>query len=278
MTPDSNTWKRAEVKHVDEPFLTFGFGQSLRYAKDGLFLFGPLVDEQKPAEIRAGVVGTESGIDRYRRWVQKIGQFIPPGAQGAQHHTAFPGFEAIFKTSWSARPLAELKVSTTELERAIRISDRHERVFKTVDLFEAPIRRHMREEDAAPALWFVVIPEDIHRFCRPRSTVPKLERIPSKVMMTAARARRLEREPLLSFLADDMRIAQTYGYDVDFHNQLKARLLDQRAVIQIARETTLTPEDFEQDSLRRRRLQDPQTSLGTSARLPSSKRADAHGR
>jgi hypothetical protein len=38
--------------------------------------------------------------------------------------------------------------------------------------------------------------------------------------------------------------AQPFYYEPDFHNQLKARLLQEQAPIQIIRETTIAPEDF----------------------------------
>ncbi|MCI0563519.1 MAG: hypothetical protein MN733_34015 [Nitrososphaera sp.] len=50
-----------------------------------------------------------------------------------------------------------------------------------------------------------------------------------------------------------------YRYDLDFRNQIKARLLG-KAVIQIVRESTLAPEDFlTSDGRPRRQLQDPAT-------------------
>src|SRR5689334_9212806 len=89
-----------QLDYLDEPLLRFGHGQLLADPKDGLFLFGPLLDQRKPAEIRVGVIGTEQGIGRYERWVERVNGFIPPGVAGSEHHLAFPGFEAAFKTSW----------------------------------------------------------------------------------------------------------------------------------------------------------------------------------
>jgi len=54
-----------------------------------------------------------------------------------------------------------------------------------------------------------------------------------------------------------MEEAKIYAYDLDFHNQLKARLLDTKAVVQIVRETSLEPPGI--FSSRSRRLQDPAT-------------------
>ena len=57
---------------LTEPLLQFGHGQMLPDPKDGLFLFGPMIDEAKPAEMRVGVIGTDEGIARYKKWVAQI--------------------------------------------------------------------------------------------------------------------------------------------------------------------------------------------------------------
>jgi hypothetical protein len=54
-----------------------------------------------------------------------------------------------------------------------------------------------------------------------------------------------------------MEEAKIYAYDLDFHNQLKAALLDTKAVVQVVRETSLDQSGlFSKGS---RRLQDPAT-------------------
>jgi hypothetical protein len=76
--------------------------------------------------------------------------------------------------------------------------------------------------------------------------------------MNKVAATRLLREPGL--FSDDNELARIYLYDLDFHNQLKARLLDCMAAVQVVRETTLAPEEFvKADGTPLRRLQDPAT-------------------
>ena len=43
--------------------------------------------------------------------------------------------------------------------------------------------------------------------------------------------------------AQDVEAAQMYRYERNFHHQMKARLLDTKAVVQIVRETTLAPQE-----------------------------------
>jgi hypothetical protein len=244
----------SQLDYLEEPELSFGYGQVLTDPKDGLFLFGPLIDRQKPAEMRVGVIGTPKGISRYKSWVQRISEYIP-AAKAEQHHLAFPGFEAAFRTPWPVEPVVELAIPEAAILQSTRISDPYERVFKTVDHFDKAIRDHLREEGIAPALWFVVIPEDVHRFCRPKSTVPRLERVAASSPLSVRQGRSLLTQP--SIFPEENVAAQQYRYEVDFHNQLKARLLDKQAVLQIVRESTFAAEEVAAESGRRpRRLQD----------------------
>ena len=239
---------------LTEPLLQFGHGQMLPDPKDGLFLFGPMIDEAKPAEMRVGVIGTDEGIARYKKWVAQITGYIP-AAKAEQHHLAFPGFEAAFKTKWPANPVATISISAAALSSTVRIPDGHERVYKTVDLFDQAIRKFLREEDSVPAVWFVVIPDDVHRFCRPKSIVPLPERTRTSQRFSARTARNFVQAP--SMFAEDNAAAEPYRYEVDFHNQLKARLLDQKVVLQIVRESTIDPEGVNALGGKPRMLQDP---------------------
>ncbi len=253
------------LMYLPEPLLTFGYNQSLADPKDGLFLFGPLVDVRKPSEMRVGVIGTTGGIARYSRWVATINKPIQAGVAGAQTQVAFPGFELVFRTRWPVQPMATISIADKELARTVRIADRNERVFKTVDLFDIAIRKYLREEGAAPALWFVVIPEDVHRYCRPLASVPLGERVQSMAVLPARVTRKFLVTP--SMFPEHNAAAAVQQYEVDFHNQLKARLLDRGVVLQIVRETTLTPHDFQEAGRKPRGLQDPASvawNLGTT--------------
>jgi hypothetical protein len=97
----------------------------------------------------------------------------PSANPDAAHHASWPGFEAVFDTRWPERPITEITVDASALANAIRIENRHEAISKAVAIFEEPIRRYLRQEEAPPTMWFVVIPEDVHRFGRPKSIVPR---------------------------------------------------------------------------------------------------------
>jgi hypothetical protein len=81
--------------------------------------------------------------------------------------------------------------------------------------------------------------------------VPKELREPSTALLGKKGAMSVREKG--SLFAEEMDAIAIYEYELNFHNQLKARLLDSRQVIQVVRETTLTPEDDGP----RRSLQDP---------------------
>ncbi|WP_213290906.1 hypothetical protein [Bradyrhizobium sp. sGM-13] len=237
---------------VPEPKLEFGFRQQLEDPRDGLFLFGPIVDHRKPAQIRAGVIGTQQGVSIFREWLRKVSSFIPAPTASASRQFAFPGFEAAFRTPWPINSVAELAVSATDIGNAIRQSDRHKAIYDTVSLYERSIRRQLRDDDAQVDVWFVVIPDEVWRLGRPLSKLSKAEAIISQPSIGARVARRLFREP--SLFSEEMNEAEIYRYELNFHHQLKARLIRSRAVIQVVRESTLLVGEIG-DSVQRR-LQD----------------------
>jgi hypothetical protein len=242
---------------LPEPLLGFGFGQQMEHPKDGLFLFGPLADNSNPAEMRIGIVGTEAGIDCFREWAKRIRGHIPSANAAAAHHASWPGFQAVFGTKWPETALVELIVDEAKLAKAIRIENRHEAIYDSVSLFEEPIRKNLRQNEAPPTVWFVVIPEEIHRYGRPKSSVPRAERGQSTSLFNRKTARKIMQTG--SLFEEERVAADLYRFEVNFHHQLKARLLEKQVVLQIVRETTLTPEKFVVDGRQIRTPQDPAT-------------------
>jgi hypothetical protein len=242
------------LDYLAEPLLRFGHNQCLEDPKDGLFTFGPL-EERRPASLRAGVVGTPEGLAEYRRWVERITGFIPAANPDAPHQAPFPGFEAVFGTVWPSAPAVELPISPAEVSRLIRLSNRHIAIFETVSLFETAIRMRLREEDDGVDVWFVIVPEEIYQLGRPLSQVRRSERIEVTGRLSARVAQRLLKEP--SLFEEEMTQAKVYSYHLNFHHQLKARLIDVKAVIQIIRDTSIASRPSDEAGGRGRRMQDP---------------------
>ena len=93
-----------------------------------------------------------------------------------------------------------------------------------------------------PSFWFVIIPEIVYELGRPKSKVRKDERTAGCVTISKREAEDLKIRPRLFGMED--RGQRVYEYAVDFRRQLKARLLKDRIVTQIVRETTLAPQRF----------------------------------
>lgn len=223
---------------IAEPGLLFRFGQSMEDPRDGLSLFGPL-DEGKPYGIRAGVIGTSAGIRRYKNWVMLIQK---PVSVSEFARPPFPGFEAAFRIPWDPNPALEIVVPDDELQRCIYLDDKHQRVFKTVDVYAHRIIDAIKQEDIKVDIWFVVIPDEVKRYCRPQSSIEAGLRVASDSGLPVTYAKRLLSEP--SLFEEDNIAAVPYHYELNFHNQIKARLLNHDAPIQILQESTIAHRDF----------------------------------
>jgi hypothetical protein len=251
--------QRLALTSFSEPDLLFGYGQRMEHPKDGLLLFGPYDNPFSGGRLRIGLVATADGARRYSQYVRSLSTAIPPARPNDPNHTIFPGFQAIFGTEWPETPAVSLNIDQEALASAIRMEDRHQAIYRGVGIYAEAIIQHLRNaEETSVDLWIVVLPEDVHRLGRPQSKVSKEERIGSELLMNRKVATRILKAP--SLFEEDNTAAQIYLYDLDFHNQLKARLLSHRAAVQIVRETTLVPEDFKKSNgMPLRRLQDPAT-------------------
>ena len=225
---------------LTEPSLLFRYGQAIEDPRDGLSLFGPL-DEGKPHGVRAGIIGTREAIRRFNAWVTRIQSPVtndPP----RRNRPPFPGFSAVFGIPWSPRPVREIEIDPAEIRRCVHLGDRHQRVYQTTDLFaERILMSHMNDEEK-PDIWFVLVTDEIYRYCRPRGSVPAADRILLDGKTNVKDARRGVVEP---FLFPEYRVAAVpYQYDPDFHHQLKARLLEKQILTQVVRESTIAYAEF----------------------------------
>jgi hypothetical protein len=221
---------------IPEPTLMFRHAQAVEDPRDGLTLFGPL-DQAKPYGIRAGIIGTREGIEAYKKWVPRIIRpvaCVPP----IPSRPPFPGFEAAFQIPWNASPVLELVVEDREIDAAIYQSDRHQRVYKAVDLFAERLICANRDEDAKADLWFVVIPDRVRQHCRPRSSVQRSVRIESEHVISAKAAVNVQDAPFM--FAEMNEASEPYQFEPHFHNQLKSRLLADKVLTQIIQHKTIS--------------------------------------
>ena len=227
------------MTHIEEPLLSFGFNQKTEHPKDGLFLYGPPASNQNPARMDVGVIGTPHGIRRYESWVKAMSRTIAAPEKGREENkTMWPGFQATFGIPWPAKPFATITIDGDVLSNRIRTEDRHEAIFKAVTSMATP-SGNLREQEARPQFWFAIIPEEIFRYGRPKSVVPKGQRVKATGSLGHKAAKSILSKG--SMFIEEMEAAALYEYELNFHNQLKARLLDTGQVLQVVRETTLTP-------------------------------------
>jgi hypothetical protein len=227
---------------VPEPNLLFRFGQGIEDPRDGLSLFGPL-DEGKPHGVRAGVVGTPDGIRRFCKFVRTLQTPIPQrGEDCKRNRPLYPGFEAIFGIPWNSTPHLQTEIKPESLRLVVNLDDRHQRVYATVKLFAEAILAAQRDEDEKADVWFVVVPEEVYKNCRPRSFVGKAERVIAQNKLTVGKAVCLQKQPAL--FEEINAQATPYLHDPDFRNQLKALLLEHGVSTQILRESTIADQEF----------------------------------
>jgi hypothetical protein len=129
---------------LPEPKLLFNYGQTLEDPRDGLSLFGPL-DQGKAYGVRAGVIGTRTGIERYKRWVETINHPLYDREYG-QSRPSFLGFETVFRIPWSPDPIIEIEVAEDDIYQTTHLDDKYLRVYETVNLFASRIIDALNQE------------------------------------------------------------------------------------------------------------------------------------
>lgn len=229
--------------HIAEPRLRFGYSQPTEDPRDGLMLFGPLA-KGNVFGIRAGVVGTEEGIRRFKTWVKRIQSPISCARNLAEslYTPAFPGFHTVFQIPWHPEPVIEAAIENDKLNECVLLAERQQRVFKTVELYASKILAARREDESSVDLWFVVVPDEVYRYCRPKMNVEPSLRKTDESLMSRTEAKQWISQP--SLFNEANAAAEPYLFEPDFHNQLKARLLLKEIPTQVVQESTLTPEEF----------------------------------
>ena len=242
-----------EVARVREPKLRFGLGQAVEDARDGLSLFGPF--DTGAVGMRSGVIGTPEGIRRFREWAESVQQPIRAVSDEVAH-PIFPGFEAVYGIPWNPSGALEIPLDADDLRKRYLISDGHKRVFETVALYADAILAARQEEERVADIWFVVIPQEVYQYCRPNSVVPSSisQSDDSAISMSRKEAKKYMGAPPLPLFDELIPAVETFQFEKNFHNQLKARLLKDKVITQIIREPTLTPFEFKDYTDRQRTI------------------------
>lgn len=249
--------KTVELINLSEPTLQFHYGQEMEDPRDGLTLFGPL-DEGKPYGIQTGVIGTKDSIRRFKNWCQTILCLIKNDSPQVAH-PPFPGFETIFHIPFDTQPTQEIQVLQEELDNSLYLDDKYQRVYKTVEIYSTQIIDAIKKEESEVDIWFVIVPEEVYKYCRPESVVEAELKIQAEWKMPVRYAQSLPFYP--SLLREENIAATYYQYQVNFHNQLKARLLEYHIPTQIIRESTIAPQDFTDPFGKPKRALEPTSAI-----------------
>lgn len=228
------------LKYISEPFLTFGSGQKAIDPRDGLMLFGPF-DQMKIMGVKnIGIIGTKELRNKMIKYLKKIhSPIINSDANIARPN--FPGLETIFGISVNFNNIIQIDVKESEINKYLQYTDSHQRVHNWVNLYVNPLTAYAEKEEMPVDVWFVVIPEIIYQFGRPNSRIPKSE---ENVNVGLKKQERSSAQMDLFFQEEKDLLREAYEFEVNFHNQLKAKILSAKIVTQIIRESKIAYEDI----------------------------------
>ena len=234
------------VIYIEEPDLSFGYGQKSDHPKDGLFLYGPHAGPERSREISVGVVGTKDGLSYFRTWAIRLGGFVsvpPPKKTDKEHRlhlSTFPGLEEAFGLLISPGEFVERQIDTKALDDATRTLNQHEAVRKAVDLYVGEIEHYDKNEEKTVDVWVFILPEIVFTRCRPLSRRSGVDLAKGDF----SKKQKLKSDMPLFKDVIDQSDEDIFDDVPDFHRQVKARLLNLGHTSQLLRETTLAPEKF----------------------------------
>jgi hypothetical protein len=224
------------LTHISEPTLKFGYGQKALDPRDGLTLFGP-IDKGKVNNFSVGIIGPPDGIKRMRNWLQEINSPVFSKEEDIAR-PFFPGFETAFGVTLNQNSIVELEVQNEQLEVFYRYQDNFLRVGEIVDLYCSQLIQFKNEDERNIDLWFVVVPDELYALCKIQSHGLK-----DRPIKTTISAYDRANQGLFEDENRD-RLKDFYKYENHFHNQLKVRLLKEKILTQIIRESTVAYREF----------------------------------
>jgi len=231
-------YKMNKLFYISEPNILFAYKQKLSDPRDGLALFGPY---EKSNGIRIGVVSTKEGLQKFKNYINYIQK--PIYSVNPIKRPIFPGFEAVFNCKLESNNLIFKEILSHDIDRYISHGSNYKRTYDLVSLYLDKLLDAVKNQDEHINLWFVIVPEQIFKYCRPQSVLPS-KLVQEKKRLTPSQAINyqyipslFEEENIVSKIKEEE--AMSYNYDAQFHNQLKARLLNHTIPIQILRESTI---------------------------------------
>lgn len=226
------------IKYIAEPNLTFGSNQKAIDPKDGLMLFGPFDNKRIKGSITLGVIGPLPARKAMIDYLKRLHNPILP-VKDPQKHPMFPGIESVMGISVNFDNIQQINIENKDIDEALRYTDSHIRINKLVNLYVEPLISYDKEEEMPVNLWMVVIPETIYTYGRPKSKIKNTgDNIKTRISRDLLNP--LQQNLFPEFQEEDNKIREAYSFEVNFHNQLKARLLGTKIVTQIVRDSKIS--------------------------------------
>jgi hypothetical protein len=228
------------LKYINEPFLTFGNAQKAIDPRDGLMLFGPF-DQMRIRGIKnIGIIGTKGIRDKMISYLKKIHSPVVNSDTNIARPN-FPGLESVFGISINFDNIIQIDVKEDDINKYQKYTDSHQRVHNWVNLYVNPLIAYTEKEEMPADVWFVVIPESIYQLGRPNSKIPKSE---ENINVGLKKQERTSTQLDLFHQEEKDLLREAYEFEVNFHNQLKAKILSSKIVTQIVRESKIAYEDI----------------------------------
>ena len=226
------------IKYLSEPTLTFAHGQKAMDPRDGLMLFGPFDANRYFGQMNIGIIGP----NRLRRlMIDYLHVLDKPvfSDEDVNKHPTFLGLESVLGVFVNYENIPQIDISENSIKEALRHQDNHVRVHKLVSIYVDKITDYLNEEERPVNLWLVVIPEGIYTHGRPKSSALKMGGvIKSSVSRQVLKNR--QQNLFEEFNNEEEAFRKAYEYEVNFHNQMKARLLGSGITTQIIRESKIS--------------------------------------
>lgn len=226
---------------IKEPLIHFGYDQPMEDPRDGLTLFGPY-SRTNITSAKIGIIGTEIGIKIFREWLNKVEKPVKSFDNIARPF--FPGVSATYELKINHQAIKQLTIDEDNIREFLNYQDSHQRVHNLANLYVDKLTKYYQEEEFIIDIWFLIIPDDIYKYCRPKSRIP----ITEEVISIGIKDKNLRRDE--SLFEDINELQEAYKYELNFHNQVKGKLLKNRIVTQIIKESTIGYEHFLSDEKR----------------------------
>ena len=235
-----------KILYIDEPEMMFGANQLATDPRDGLLLFGPY-ESLKPYSIKAGVIGPERCLDMYKDFVRQLNAPIisTKKVYGKEisdeiSRPSFPGFESVFGVEWPCNPEIFIPLDNNEINTIIESqNNKNRRTNDLVDMYLKEILSVTGAEDTDINVWFIIVTKNIFTACKPMSKGSDLGKGTRDYLERSKQGQHsLPFEDNIDYLS---KITQLFDTSNDFHNLLKARLIQSRvsAPSQLLLESTL---------------------------------------